>query len=86
MSIENHLAELRRKHQVLDESIKHQQGNAPGCCSLRLQKLKKQKLQLKDEIARIERAGAEVVDFQMARPHNDSVTDTVGEDHIAAYR
>ena len=48
------LTNLRRKHQTLADRI-DQLAKSPGCDSFELQQLKKQKLQLKDEIARLER-------------------------------
>ncbi|MGY6634287.1 MAG: YdcH family protein [Alkalilacustris sp.] len=47
------LAVLRRQHRDLDDAIAALQG-APAPDQLSLRRLKKQKLRLKDEIARIE--------------------------------
>lgn len=47
------LAVLRRQHRDLDDAIAALQG-APAPDQLGLRRLKKQKLRLKDEIARIE--------------------------------
>lgn len=44
---------LRREHRDLDEAISALAGQSTGC-SLVLQRLKKQKLALKDRISRIE--------------------------------
>ncbi len=44
---------LRQKHRDLDDAIAALQAQGPGS-QLTLQRLKKQKLQLKDQIARIE--------------------------------
>jgi len=52
MSLSSHLAELRRKHQALslkiEESLKH-----PSVDDLVITELKRQKLQLKDEMERL---------------------------------
>ena len=47
------LKELRRQHRALDEEIRTL-SESPVGDQLRLKRLKKQKLQLKDEIARVE--------------------------------
>ena len=47
------LAELRREHRALDRKIAELSEN-PLADQLRLRRLKKEKLRLKDEIARIE--------------------------------
>lgn len=47
------LQELRRQHRALDEEIR-MLSESPVGDQLRLRRLKKQKLQLKDEIARVE--------------------------------
>ncbi len=47
------LNELRRQHRALDEDIRAL-SESPAGDQLRLRRLKKQKLQLKDEIARVE--------------------------------
>ena len=47
------LAELRRQHRVLDDEILALPGNA-GVEALEVRRLKKQKLSLKDKIAKIE--------------------------------
>lgn len=52
MSIESHLAELERRHEALsreiDEALSH-----PSADTLELAAMKRRKLQLKDEIARL---------------------------------
>lgn len=48
------LMELRRRHRSLDEAVTALEGSIAGRESLDLRRLKKQKLALKDEIARIE--------------------------------
>ena len=47
------LNELKRQHRALDEEIRGL-GESPLVDQLRLNRLKKQKLRLKDEIARVE--------------------------------
>jgi hypothetical protein len=49
------LAELRRQHRALDEEIAGL-GEAALADQLRIRRLKKKKLQLKDDIARLEDA------------------------------
>ncbi len=44
---------LRAEHRRLDESVALMAGR-PGACALTLQRMKRQKLALKDQIARIE--------------------------------
>ncbi|MFO7188371.1 MAG: DUF465 domain-containing protein [Pseudomonadota bacterium] len=48
------LAQLKREHRELDEYIRVE-GARPGCDQLQLQRLKRKKLLLKDQIAWIER-------------------------------
>lgn len=52
MSLSSHLSELRKKHESLSDKINFEQ-NSPGSDDLTVAALKKTKLQLKDEIARI---------------------------------
>lgn len=47
------LVELRRQHRALDEEIAELTSSALGD-QLKIKRLKKRKLQLKDEIARVE--------------------------------
>ncbi|MEM9011619.1 MAG: YdcH family protein [Pseudomonadota bacterium] len=47
-----HLEELRRKHANLAIEIESEERH-PGASDLRIQELKRQKLKLKDEIARL---------------------------------
>ena len=49
MNLEKHLAELKRKHFMLDEAIISEQKR-PAACTLEITKLKKQKLFLKQQI------------------------------------
>jgi hypothetical protein len=55
MTMESHLAELERRHQALEKEIE-EALNHPGTDTLTLSDLKKRKLQLKDEIARLKDA------------------------------
>jgi hypothetical protein len=52
MNLSSHLAELRKKHEILSEKIEAEQ-RSPGSSDLHISELKRQKLHLKDEIARI---------------------------------
>ncbi len=51
-SLEQQLAALRKEHRELDETIKNMAANSPHD-PIELQRLKKRKLQLKDEITRL---------------------------------
>ena len=53
MSMTAHIQELRRKHASLSEQVELEQRN-PGSDALQIAALKKQKLKLKEEIARLE--------------------------------
>ncbi|TVQ52896.1 MAG: DUF465 domain-containing protein [Rhodobacteraceae bacterium] len=52
MSLQSHLAELRRKHESLSLHIEQEQ-RSPSSDDLRIAQLKKEKLKLKEEIARM---------------------------------
>jgi hypothetical protein len=52
MSMSTHIAELERKHQVLDKRIADEQGH-PNQDNVKIALLKRQKLVLKDEISRL---------------------------------
>jgi hypothetical protein len=52
MTIASHLVELRKKHEALSEMVEQEQRN-PGSDALKIAELKKQKLRLKEEIARL---------------------------------
>ena len=52
MSLNSHLAELKRKHATLEEAVAAAQ-RAPSIDTLEVVRLKKQKLQLKEEIERL---------------------------------
>ncbi len=56
MTVETHLAELERRHQALEKELEVALAH-PGTDQLELTELKRRKLQLKDEIARL-RQGA----------------------------
>ncbi|MEZ5912654.1 MAG: DUF465 domain-containing protein [Paracoccaceae bacterium] len=53
MTMTSHLQELRRKHQLLAEQVDEAQ-RSPGMDALKLSEMKKQKLKIKEEIARLE--------------------------------
>jgi hypothetical protein len=52
MTMQTHLAELERRHEALEREIEDAQ-NHPSVDSLTLTELKRRKLVLKDEIARL---------------------------------
>jgi len=52
MSMQNHLAELERRHQALDREIETELLH-PSTDELHLRELKRKKLQLKDQIERL---------------------------------
>jgi hypothetical protein len=52
MALQNHLTELERKHRALEREIQDAL-NHPSLDETRLSELKRRKLQLKDEIARL---------------------------------
>jgi hypothetical protein len=52
MAIESHLAELERRHQALDQEISEAILH-PSTDGLRIVELKRRKLHVKDEIARL---------------------------------
>jgi hypothetical protein len=52
MTIASHLVELRRKHETLSEMVEQAQ-RSPASDALKIAELKKQKLRLKEEIARL---------------------------------
>ena len=53
MSIQAHLAELERRHQTLEAEIAEARAH-PSIDDLQIVKLKRRKLLLKDEIARLQ--------------------------------
>ncbi len=52
MAIQAHLAELEKKHQALEDEI-NEALTHPSADDLKVAELKRRKLQLKDEIARL---------------------------------
>jgi hypothetical protein len=52
MSIQAHLAELEKRHQALEQEINEAQMH-PSVDNLKIAELKRRKLQVKDEIARL---------------------------------
>ena len=54
MNLERHLVELKRKHFELEETINLEQKN-PSFSDFKIKKLKKEKLQLKDRISKVEK-------------------------------
>ena len=52
MSTQAHLAELERRHQALEEEINEALAH-PSADDLKIAELKRRKLQVKDEIARL---------------------------------
>ena len=55
MTVASHLQELRRKHEWLSENVEKAQKN-PAMDALKISEMKKQKLKLKEEIARLSEA------------------------------
>ena len=52
MSMQSHLAELEKRHQALEEEINEALAH-PAVDNLKVVELKRRKLQVKDEIARL---------------------------------
>ncbi len=52
MALSSHLDELRKKHQSISDAIETAQ-RAPGIDDIEITRLKKQKLQIKEEITRL---------------------------------
>lgn len=52
MSLQSHLSELRRKHEQLSSQIEQEQRR-PSSDDLTIAAMKKEKLKLKEEIARL---------------------------------
>ena len=52
MSLETHLAELERRHRALEDEISEALAH-PSSDRLKIAELKRRKLQVKDEIARL---------------------------------
>lgn len=54
MTLSNHLAELERKHDALERELQ-EATHHPATDDTKLAELKRRKLQLKDELARLRR-------------------------------
>ena len=52
MSVQSHVAELRKKHQTLSDEVERAQ-RAPGTDDMSIAAMKKEKLRLKEEIERL---------------------------------
>ncbi|MCB1398737.1 MAG: YdcH family protein [Rhodobacteraceae bacterium] len=52
MSLGSHLTELRKKHEALSEAVERAQ-RSPSFDDLQIADMKKQKLKIKEEIARL---------------------------------
>jgi hypothetical protein len=52
MSLQSHLTELERRHEALDREIE-KEWSYPAVDEMRVAELKRRKLQLKDEIAKL---------------------------------
>ena len=52
MSVASHIAELKRKHETLSTAVEAAQ-RSPGTSDLAIAEMKKQKLKIKEEIARL---------------------------------
>jgi hypothetical protein len=59
MAMQAHLAELERRHRALEEEITEALAH-PSTDDLRIAELKRRKLQVKDEIARLKETGVSV--------------------------
>ena len=57
MTVEAHLSELRRRHAELSDRVEREQ-RSPGVPDHEIARLKREKLRLKEEMARIDSAGA----------------------------
>jgi len=57
MAIESHLAELERRHQALEQEISEALSH-PSSDDLKIVELKRRKLHVKDEIARLKHGAA----------------------------
>jgi len=53
MSIQSHLAELERRHEALEQELSDAMAH-PSVDDLKIAELKRRKLQVKDEIARLQ--------------------------------
>jgi hypothetical protein len=57
MSIQAHLAELEKRHRALEDEISEALTH-PATDDLKIRELKRQKLQVKDEIARLQQGAS----------------------------
>lgn len=55
MALSAHIAELSEKHKALEEKI-DRAISSPGSDDIEIQRLKREKLKLKDELERLQRA------------------------------
>ena len=55
MSLESHLSELERRHRALEDEISEALAH-PSSDGLKIAELKRRKLQVKDEIVRLQHA------------------------------
>lgn len=60
MSIQADLAELEQRHRALEREIEEALSH-PGSDNLKLREMKRQKLHLKDEIARLKEAETDIL-------------------------
>ena len=60
MSIQSHLAELERRHQALEDQISEALAH-PSTDDMTIASLKRRKLQVRDEIARIKHETSQTV-------------------------
>jgi len=60
MSIQSHLAELERRHQALEDELAEAMAH-PSTDDLTIAKLKRRKLQVRDEIARLRQEAPQTV-------------------------
>ena len=57
MSMQSHLTELEKRHQALEQEI-HEASAHPATDDLKIVELKRKKLQVKDEIARLRQSAS----------------------------
>lgn len=55
MNLSSHLQELHKKHQFLSDQVEEAQ-RSPATSDLKITKLKKEKLRLKEEISRLKQS------------------------------
>ncbi|MEA2934381.1 MAG: hypothetical protein QOD74_1027 [Variibacter sp.] len=60
MTIQSHLADLERRHRALEDEITEAQLH-PSMDDLAIVELKRQKLKVKDELARLKSAALETI-------------------------